>query len=112
LRLKSSSLANNTNHNDFQFDAGSTINQNHNEIANKYVKPFTDLLTSIFPNLDLKEATALTWGGLKETTLWKSNFESDIFAVGKSDETISYTLIQGYMNGHRFNVIGNSKCAN
>lgn len=92
-----------------QYDAGNVINHNtnHDTMATKYVTPFATLLSSMFPALTDKDATALAWGGLQKTELWKESFKNDAFKVGNTNETMTYNELQGLINAHHFNIADN-----
>lgn len=65
-------------------------------------------MKSIFPNLDLKDATAIAWGGVKETSLWKESYKNDSFKIGGTSETMDFSTLQGLQNAHHYGIADNS----
>jgi hypothetical protein len=94
-----------------QYKAGNTANHtlNHDAIASNYIIPMANLYHALYPNLTLKDATALAWGGLKDTVLWSDSFKNDMFKVG--DGTVmTFNEIQGTLNAHHAGIMGTKKC--
>ncbi|MGN7990069.1 SprT-like domain-containing protein [Pedobacter sp. 22226] len=93
-----------------QYKAGSDLNhgKNHEEISKNYIIPFVNLMKSIFPNLDLKDATAIAWGGVRETSLWKESYKNYTFKVGGTDQTMDFSTLQGLQNAHHSGFADNS----
>jgi hypothetical protein len=52
-------------------------NKDRRLMANDYVCIIADALTEMFPDLDYKDATALSWGGLEDTDVYKSLPQAD-----------------------------------
>jgi len=63
----------------------------HNAMANNYINTMTNAIKSYNPNASNEAAEALAWGGLQETTVWKS----------KTDTT---TVIDINMNSRNVNL--------
>lgn len=67
----------------------------HDEMASKYVALMTGALTVAFPDISLKDAWALSWGGLEKTTLYNQLLtpaeKSEIESLNRqySDKTAS-----------------------
>jgi hypothetical protein len=98
-----------------QYTAGSNnySSFSHEDIAKNYIEPFTNILHSIYPNLNLRDATAMAWGGLESSSLWKANFKNDTFKVGSTSTTMTFSEMKGLETAHRFGYADNStnKCA-
>ncbi|WP_157255684.1 SprT-like domain-containing protein [Pedobacter sp. Leaf41] len=93
-----------------QYKKGSTINhgQNHEDISKNYITPFVNIMKSIYPNLDLKEATAMAWSGVQGTSLWKENYENDTFKIGATNLTMDFSTMKGLENAHHYGFADNS----
>lgn len=55
-------------------------------------------MKSIFPNIDLKDATAMAWGGLQGTSLWQDNYKNDSFKIGGTNQTMDFATMKGLEN--------------
>lgn len=93
-----------------QYAAGSTLNHanNHEEMAKNYVKPIAGFLTSAFPSLNPKDATAIAWGGLQGTSLWKASYEKDSFDYGNNGQKMTFGEMKGLENAHKGGFAENS----
>ena len=65
-------------------------------------------MKSIYPNLDLKEATAMAWSGVQGTSLWKENYENDTFKIGATNLTMDFSTMKGLENAHHYGFADNS----
>ncbi|MGO4288134.1 hypothetical protein [Chitinophaga sp. RAB17] len=61
--------------------------RDHRRMANDYVCILADALTEMFPDMDYKEATALSWGGLELTDVYQTLPQDD---RNKIEATNSY----------------------
>ncbi|SHL81266.1 SprT-like domain-containing protein [Chryseobacterium polytrichastri] len=96
-----------------QYTAGNTNNHltNHETMSKEYVKPITDFLTSTFPTLSPKDATAIAWGGLEKTPYWNDSYKNDSFSYGDNGGTMTFNEMKGLENAHRFGTADNSTSA-
>lgn len=98
-----------------QYEAGSTAqhDNNHETIAKDYVAPVVNFLRTLFPDLDQPNATAIAWGGLQSTSLWKDSYKNDNFNVG-TGTPISFGEMKGLETAHRNGYAVNSTpaCSN
>jgi hypothetical protein len=53
------------------YSRNSQLFNDHEEMANEYIGLMKGALQNLFPNLSNKDAEALSWGGLHETTAWQ-----------------------------------------
>jgi len=93
-----------------QYKAGNTLNhsQNHEDISKNYIVPFVNLMKSIFPNIDLKDATAIAWGGVQGTSIWKDSYKNDSFKIGGTNQTMDFSTMKGLENAHHSGYADNS----
>lgn len=66
----------------------------HEEMANEYLNLMTNALQNLFPYISNKNAQALSWGGLSETTAWTNLVNSN---PNKANEII--LINQNHTNG-------------
>jgi hypothetical protein len=93
-----------------QYKAGNTLShgQNHEDISKNYIVPFVNLMKSIFPNMDLKDATAIAWGGVQGTSLWQDSYKNDSFKIGGTNQTMDFSTMKGLENAHHSGYADNS----
>jgi hypothetical protein len=53
------------------YSRSSQLFNDHEEMANEYIGLMKGALQNLFPNLSNKDAEALSWSGLHETTAWQ-----------------------------------------
>ncbi|WP_293784865.1 SprT-like domain-containing protein [uncultured Pedobacter sp.] len=93
-----------------QYKAGNTLQhgQNHEEISKDYIVPFVNIMKSIYPDLDLKDATALAWGGVQGTSLWNESYKNNSFKIVGTTEVMDFSTIKGLDNAHYYGIADNS----